>query len=179
MDKSIPEVAWNNKVKLIVSDVDETIADLFVSASPEMAAELNSLLGEGKSLFLVSGAGFASIKRRVVDLIKPEYRKRVLVSHCSGAEVKGFDDKGNELERPYYSMYDRMLNQEKKDTWREIVKQITDEFGRTFQCGEGWHSNEETVRFGMPSPRVPKETAARCSAYTLPSTTLLSLCNGS
>jgi len=73
MDISIPEVTWNNKVKLIVSDVDETIADLFVPASPEMAAELNSLLSEGKSLFLVSGAGFASIKRRVVDLIIGKY----------------------------------------------------------------------------------------------------------
>src|SRR6266704_6575368 len=23
--------------------------------------------------------------------------------------------------------------------------------GRTFQCGEGWHSNEKTVRFWIPS----------------------------
>src|SRR4029450_3679859 len=38
--------------------------------------------------------------------------------------------------------------------------------GRTFQCGEGWHSNEKTVRFWIPSPRVPKETDARCYAYT-------------
>ena len=44
MDKLMPEVEWNNKVKLIVSDVDETIADLFVPASPEMAAELNPTL---------------------------------------------------------------------------------------------------------------------------------------
>jgi hypothetical protein len=38
------------------------------------------------------------------------------------------------------------------------------EAGRTFQCGEGWHSNENAVRFGIPSPRVPKETDARCYA---------------
>ena len=67
-----PQVKWNNKIKLVVSDVDETIADLFVPASPEMGAELNALLDEGKSLFLVSGGGFVSIKRRVVDLIKSE-----------------------------------------------------------------------------------------------------------
>jgi hypothetical protein len=50
--------------------------------------------------------------------------------------------------------------------------------GRTFQCGEGWHSSEKTVRFGMPSPRVPKETDTRCYAYTIPYTTMIPLCNG-
>ncbi len=49
--------------------------------------------------------------------------------------------------------------------------------GRTFQCGEGWHSNEKTVRFWIPSPRVPKETDARCYAYTTPYTTMIPLCN--
>jgi len=34
--------------------------------------------------------------------------------------------------------------------------------GRTFQFGEGWHSNENAVRFWTPSPRVPKEADARC-----------------
>ena len=48
--------------------------------------------------------------------------------------------------------------------------------GRTFQCGEGWHSNEKTVRFWMPSPRVPKETEARCYAYTTPYTPMTPLC---
>lgn len=128
METPKPEIEWNNKVRLVVADVDETIADLFVPASTEMAAELNGLLDEGKSLFLVSGAGFPSIKRRVVDLIRPELRRRVLVSHCSGAEVKGFDEAGNELEHPYYSMYDKTLNQEQKDRWRQIVKQVTEEF---------------------------------------------------
>lgn len=122
------EIKWNPKIKLVVSDVDETIADLFVPAAPEMADELNGLLREGKALFLVSGAGFASIKRRVVDLIDPSFRKRVLVSHCSGAEVKGFDEEGNELEKPYYSKYDEILTSDQKDKWREIVKQTVDEF---------------------------------------------------
>ena len=49
--------------------------------------------------------------------------------------------------------------------------------GRTFQCGEGWHSNGKTVRFGIPLPRVPKETDARCYAYTTPYTTMIPLCN--
>lgn len=122
------KIVWNSNIKLIISDVDETIADLFVPASSGMASELNTLLQEGMSLFLVSGAGFSSIKRRVVDLIRPTFRKRVLVSHCSGAEVKGFDQGGLELEKPYYSMYDQTLTKEQKSIWREIVKQIINEF---------------------------------------------------
>ena len=52
-----------------------------------------------------------------------------------------------------------------------------EQLGRTFQCGEGCDSNEKTVRFWIPSPRVPKETDARCYAYTTPYTTMTPLCN--
>lgn len=119
---------FNSKVKLLVADVDETIADLFVPTTPEMISELNRLLQEGKSLFLVSGSGLRSIKTRVSDLISPELRKHVLISHCSGAEIVGFDKEGNLLEKPHYSIYDQTLNKEQKDTWRKIVQQIIDEF---------------------------------------------------
>lgn len=123
-----PEITWNNSIRLIVSDVDETLADLFLPASSGMAAELNSLLAEGKSLFLVTGAGFASVKRRITDLIDPTLRSKVLVSHCSGAEVTGFDANGEVLEKPHYSLYDETLTPEQKARWREIVKQIIEEF---------------------------------------------------
>ncbi len=121
-------VHWNPKVKFIISDVDETIADNFLPAVPEMADELNKLLQEDKALFLVSGAGFSRIKKRVVDFIPPELRKKILISHCSGAEVKGFDEEGNDIEKPYYTMYDQVLNEEQKERWRQVVKQIIEEF---------------------------------------------------
>jgi hypothetical protein len=59
----------------------------------------------------------------------------------------------------------------------EYIRRGTVTLGRTSQCGEGWHSNEKTVRFWIPSPRVPKETDARCYAYTTPYTTMILLCN--
>src|SRR6266446_4653256 len=49
--------------------------------------------------------------------------------------------------------------------------------GRTFQFGEGWHSNDNTVRFWTPSPRVPKEADTRCYAYTTAYATMTPLCN--
>lgn len=121
-------ISFNSSTKLIISDVDETVADLFVPAAQEMAAELNALLEEGKALFLVSGSGFAGIKRRVIDLLKPELRKKILVSHCSGAEVIGFDELGEVLRIPHYSVYDQTISEEQKAKWREIVQQITTEF---------------------------------------------------
>ncbi len=51
MQNTTPEVKWNDEVRLIVSDVDETIADNYTSAEPEMIKELTTLLGEGKVLF--------------------------------------------------------------------------------------------------------------------------------
>ena len=116
-----PEVKWNSKIKLVVSDVDETLADLFVPVAPEMATELNGLLTEGKSLFLVTGAGLASVKRRITDAIDPKLRKQILVSHCSGAEVIGFGEDGEILAEPHYSLYDETLTQEQKEKWRTIV----------------------------------------------------------
>ena len=49
--------------------------------------------------------------------------------------------------------------------------------GRRFQCGEGWHSNEPAVHFWIPSPRVPKETNARCYAFPTAYATMIPLCN--
>ena len=49
--------------------------------------------------------------------------------------------------------------------------------GRTFQCGEGWHRNENAVRLWIPSPRGPKETEARCYAFTTAYATMIPRCN--
>ena len=127
MFSASPQIKWNPKVKIIISDVDETIADLFMPATSEMISELNMLLSEGVALFLVSGAGFTSIKSRIIDFIKPELRKYILVSHCSGAEVKGFSNDGRG-EIVHYSLYDKTLSKEQKDKWRKIVGSVISEF---------------------------------------------------
>lgn len=121
-------VEWNPKLKLIISDVDETIADLYVNASTEMIQELEKLLEEGRILFLISGQGIQSIKKRIIDRISTRFRKQILVGHCSGTEVIGFDQKGNLNEKPFYSLYDRSLSNSQKITWRRIINQLISEF---------------------------------------------------
>jgi hydroxymethylpyrimidine pyrophosphatase-like HAD family hydrolase len=75
-----PTIKWNNEVKIIFADVDETIADVYKPATSEMIAELEKVLEEGKLLFLVSGGGLQSITERIVSKIKPDLRKSVLIS---------------------------------------------------------------------------------------------------
>lgn len=126
--KRTPEIKFNNNVKLIVSDVDETVVDLYLPAEPEMTKELTSLLQEGKSLFFVTGQSIKSLQWRIVDQIPKELRKKILIGHCSGAEVWGYNENGDLRDKPYYSIYDTAMNQEQKNRWREIVGNVNKEF---------------------------------------------------
>lgn len=121
-------ISWNPQVKLIVSDVDETIADNYLPAVPEMIQELTLLLKEGKILFLVTGASIKRIQMRITDFLAPELRKNVLAAHCSGAEVWGFTQTGELRERPFYSLYEGALTNEQKTKWRAVIQQLIVEF---------------------------------------------------
>lgn len=123
-----PKITWNDKVKLIISDVDETIADLYVPAEPEMHKELTSFLQEGKSLFFVTGQGLKSVQWRVIDHIPQPLRKNILVGHCSGAEVWGHNADGSLRDKPFYSVYKTQMNEEQRKKWRELVQKLVREF---------------------------------------------------
>lgn len=126
MNDKLLKIEWNKNVKLIISDVDETIADLYKPAEPEMIKELVTLLKEGRSIFFVTGQGFKSVQWRIIDQIPQELRAKILVGHCSGAEVWGHNPDGTLREKPFYSVYD--LSEEQKKTWRELVKKIIEKF---------------------------------------------------
>lgn len=125
------EVLWNPKVKLILADVDQTIADDFMPADENMVREISDLLSDGHSLFFVTGSPLSRLKLRLTDRLPAHQRANVLVSHCSGAEVWGFDEKGNQRAEPYYSLYDELVDDDQKRKWREIVGQLVDEFKLT------------------------------------------------
>jgi len=91
MSKENTLIQFNHDLRLAISDVDETIADLYKKAEPEMIKELTKLLKEGKVLFFISGQSVESINWRIVDCLPRELRYRVFIGHCSGCEVWGFD----------------------------------------------------------------------------------------
>src|SRR2546428_13806404 len=49
--------------------------------------------------------------------------------------------------------------------------------GRSFQLGEGWHSNANAVRLWNSSPRIPKETHYRCYASATAYAMMIPPCN--
>lgn len=119
---------FNPSLKLVLADVDETIADVYTKATPEMIHALNSFLEEGRALFLVSGGGLQSIRERIIDLLRPELRHQVIVAHCSGAEVWGFQKGGEINSEPYYGVYERHFTDEQKRTWRKITNQLIEKY---------------------------------------------------
>lgn len=124
----MPTIVWNNNLKLVLSDVDETVADLYMDAGAEMCGELEKVLAQGTVLFFITGQSIKSIQWRITDHIRPEFRKRILMGHCSGAEVWGFHKNGAVNDRPFYSLYEYSLTEKQKTTWREIVDQAVREF---------------------------------------------------
>ena len=83
-------IQWNESLKLALADVDETIAEVYTPAEPQMINELTSFLQEGRKLFMVTGGSLKRVKAGITDLLPADLRKDILVSHCSGAEVWGF-----------------------------------------------------------------------------------------
>jgi hydroxymethylpyrimidine pyrophosphatase-like HAD family hydrolase len=115
-------ITWNKKVKLIISDIDETIAEVYKPAQSEIITELNKLINDGIRFFFISGQGFKNICERVIKYIDKRLRKNILIGYCNGAEVTGFSDDGEVLPSPFYSIKDRKVSGIQIATLREIVK---------------------------------------------------------
>lgn len=121
-------IKWNSEVKLILSDVDETVADLYLPAEAQIVKELSLLLADEVSIFFITGQGLKSVQTRIIDNIPQNLRYRILVGHCSGAEVWGFDKNGNLNSKPFYSLYEESFNEVQKTKFREIVRRLIEEF---------------------------------------------------
>ncbi len=128
MIEFMSSIQFNPQAKLFLSDVDETVADNYTPAIPQMIDELSSLLAGGKKIVFISGASVSRIRQRIVDSIDPELRKGILISHCSGAEVWGFEETGELRRASYYSLYEGTLNEAQRKKWREIIQQLIFEF---------------------------------------------------
>lgn len=122
-------IKWNDRVRLVLSDVDETIADVYTPAEPGMIDELSSFLSDGGKLFMVTGGSMARVERDITSKIEPSLRRGILVSHCSGVEVWGFTEAGERREEPFYSVYEDTFTPEMKQRWRDVVAQLVAEFG--------------------------------------------------
>lgn len=121
-------IAWNERVRLVFSDVDETIAPLHGRATAPMLDELSSYLEQGGRLCLISGNHLGRITGGVTDGIEPRLRNRCLIAPLHGIEVWGFTPAGALRDTPFVAHAGESLTPEMQRDWRRLIDQLFDEF---------------------------------------------------
>lgn len=122
-------ITFNEDVKLIFADVDDTIAPPYIEATADMIHALNHLLSEDRSLILTSGGSLQSIMQRITDKIDASLRHKILIVHCLGAETWGFERDGTLRPHAWHSVYHEKLDDGQKLLWRKLVEEVEEEFG--------------------------------------------------
>lgn len=118
---------WNDQLRLVLSDVDETVADLYRPAEPRMLTALSRLLEQGIALVLITGQSIANVEARVVMRLPAPLRRQIAVGACSGAELWGYSPTGSRDQRPYYTAESALTDKQKAD-WRAVTAQLVQEF---------------------------------------------------
>jgi hypothetical protein len=120
-------VRWNDQLRLVLSDVDETVADLYRPAEPRMLTALSRLLEQGIALVLITGQSIENVEERVVMRLPAPLRRQIAVGGCSGAELWGYSPTGSRDQRPYYTAESALTDKQKAD-WRAVTAQLVQEF---------------------------------------------------
>jgi hypothetical protein len=121
------KVLWNNQLRLVLSDVDETVADLYRPAKPRMLTALSRLLEQGVALVLITGQSIENVEARVVMRLPAPLRQQIAVGACSGAELWLYSPAGSRDQRPFYSGESALTEKHKTD-WRAVIAQLVREF---------------------------------------------------
>lgn len=115
-------------VKLVISDVDETIADVYVDTDPALISLIENLIKRGVRIVFSSGSGLTRIENGVISKLKKDYRKYVLVAHCSSSEIWGYDDEGVRLSHPFYSSISGIITDAQAQKWRDVMGEMIKSF---------------------------------------------------
>lgn len=118
----------NSNLKLIISDVDETAADVYMDIDPRLVPLFENLLKSGVKFIFSSGGGLVSIENRIIFKISPELRKNILVSHCNSSEIWGYDADGNRLSTPFYSSAAGILTKTQIEKWHQVMQEMINYF---------------------------------------------------
>jgi hypothetical protein len=118
---------WNDQLRLVLSDVDETLADLYRPAEQRMLTALSRLLEQKIALVLITGQSVLNVEQRLVMGLPARLRRQIAVGACSGTELWGYSPIGDRDERPFYTAESALTDQQKTD-WRAVVRQLVQEF---------------------------------------------------
>lgn len=123
-------VLWNHELRLVLSDVDETVADLYRPAELGMLDALTRLLNQGIFLVLITGQSVKNVEQRVIMNLPARLRQRIAVGACSGAELWGYSTTGERNATAFYAA-DSALTAEQRRAWRVVTRQLITEFRLT------------------------------------------------
>jgi hypothetical protein len=123
-------IFWNHGLRLALSDVDETVADLYCAAESGMLDALTRLLDQGISLVLITGQSVKNVEQRVIMSLPAQLRQRIAVGACSGAELWGYSATGERNATAFYTA-DSALTAEQRRAWRAVTQQLITEFRLT------------------------------------------------
>jgi hypothetical protein len=123
-------IFWNHELRLALSDVDETVADLYCPAEAGMLDALTRLLAQGIVLVLITGQSVGNVEQRVIMSLPARLRQRIAVGACSGAELWGYTATGARNATAFYSA-DSTLSAGQGAAWRAVVQQLITEFRLT------------------------------------------------
>lgn len=121
-------ILWNDKVKLIISDVDDTVAKVFNFVQPEMIIEIEKLLAVGIFIFFISGQSYTNIYTRLIQFFNKKLLENVLIGYCNGAEVAGFDEQGNQIAKPLFSITNLIDKPIDSELWEKTIQTLLSEF---------------------------------------------------
>ena len=113
-------------MKLVISDIDDTLAEPFKPASPSLMALLIFMLEEGLCLFLLTGQGFNNAFERIVKQIPKNLTHRVFLGYCNGAQVCRFE--GHQALEVFNAVEDLGL-----DINVDFVSRALEEVSKTYQ----------------------------------------------
>src|ERR1700680_1330659 len=105
-------VFWNHDLRLALSDVDETVADLYCPAE-------SGILDEGIFLVLITGQSVKNVEQRVIMSLPAQLRQRIAVGACSGAELWGYSTTGERNATAFYAA-EGALTAEQGRAWRVV-----------------------------------------------------------
>jgi hydroxymethylpyrimidine pyrophosphatase-like HAD family hydrolase len=123
-------VFWNHELRLVLSDVDETVADLYCPAESDMLDALTRLLDQGIFLVLITGQSVENVEQRIIMSLPTQLRQRIAVGACSGAELWGYSTTGERNATAFYTA-DSVLTADQKRAWRVVTEQLISEFQLT------------------------------------------------
>lgn len=123
------QISWNHDVRLVLSDVDETVAPLHAPAETETIARISAYLRDGGRICFVTGNSLPRVRSGITDQLAPELRANVLIGEMSGLEMWGFDAAGALRETPFVSHYERLLGGDIEARLGALAAQLVEEFG--------------------------------------------------